>query len=617
MPEDKGYTEEQNKKLDKEITKTQDAGNSFQEPPIQIGAKSKDEAMSKETQVVKDLVDKFEKWDSWRKPLEDRWFEMYRAYFTNTIFSSESFFDVVPINPEDQDLAEVIQLILEYQLALANFYPKFVDFAKQLCIYGTSYFKVYWKVKRQWVWEREPIRKPVSLFGISFPTEKIVGWKEKKAYKVVERRPEVDVVDILDVYPDPDARTEQEGKGVFFKTFLSKDAVREMGAGKYPIYANTKSDALKSNRFDNSFGVSRQQRFTTRGLSNIAGDSKAVEILEFWGNYDIDGDGIAEEVYIVIGNRQVLLKATGNPFHHQKRPLVKSTLFPVPMEWYGIGLVEPVLGQQYELNTLRRQRLDNINQILNNMWIVKDTADIDLDTLITSPSGIILAGDPATDIIDKRPPDVTQSAYVEAQALETEMEKTTVSEAAQGTPASGRLGRTASGAKLIISQAMEKFGTVVRSVEETALKKVLRMFHQLDLQFIDDDDVLADPGLYGAILDEKVTPEMLRADVRFKMVGVSEMVNKEAKASQLTTFFGMFKDVMKPETITLIMRKMWQLAGFDSKELDKVQGAQPSNVRSAAVAGATDVAAAGEAAPQAAINEVQQNGSSVPPQALQ
>lgn len=632
------YTDKQDKKLDKEITPTQTAASSLQEDPLQLGTKDASKKLERSKQILQKMIKLYTNWEAWRKPLENRWNEIYRLYFgndaeiktptrakifvpmvfrvveaaipiiVNTIFSSDSFFEVVPLKPEEQDLAEVIQLLLEYQLAQASFYPKFIDFTKQLILYGTSYFKVYWKVKRQWVWEREPIRKPLSLFGIPFPTDKIVGWNETKSYKVIERRPEIDVLDILDVFPDPDAFKEDDGKGVFLRSYMDYDTVREMGAGKYPTYANTDSDDLKSSlKTDHSsYSSSRQQRFSTRGVSNQGGNSNQIEILEFWGKYDLDKDGIAEEVYIVIGNRTVLLKATGNPFQHQKRPLVKSSLFPVPLEWYGIGLIEPIIDQQYELNTIRRQRLDNINLIINNMWQVKDTADIDLNSLVSTPGGIILTGDMES-LMPLRPSNETSAAYVESQALQAEIFDTTVSKGAQGTPESGRLGRTASGAKMIISQSLEKFGTTIRLLEETALKRVLKLMHQLNLQFLDDDEVLVDPGLYGSLI-ENMTPEMLRADVQFKMVGIGEMIGKEAKINQGMTFLGMFKDVMTPETVTMLMQKVWKLMGFDEKELKKLQGAPPSNVRSAVASDVGDVKSA------QAVNEINANGADVPPQ---
>ncbi|MCK5020508.1 MAG: hypothetical protein KAS32_26050 [Candidatus Peribacteraceae bacterium] len=637
MPEDTGYSEKQNSKLDTEISKSQDPASVAFDGPISI-PKGEDR-LHKEKETVDKLMVKFNGWNDWRLPLENIWNEIYRLYFScdqniktptrsklfvpmifklvesalplivNTIFSSDSIFDVIPTDTKDKDLAELIKLLLTYQMNQANFYPKFVDFAKQLILYGTSYFKVYWKVKRQWVWEREPIRKPVSILGIPMG-ERIVAHKETKTYKVVERRPEVDVMDILDVFPDPTARNEKEGEGVFLRSYMSLDDVREMGAGKYPVYANTDSPLLIAAKSGNlTYATSRQRRLSARSLgSTDVSKTKGVEILEFWGLWDIDGDGIREEAYIVIANRQVLLKATGNPFHHQQRPLVRSNLFSVPNEWFGLGIVEPIISDQHELNTLRRQRIDNINQTLNAMWKVLDVADIDLNTLVSSPDGIILTSD--MDGIERlEPNDVTQTAYLEAQALSSEMENTTVPQAAQGTPQSGRLGRTASGARMIIAQSLERFGTAVKLIEETAIKRTIKLFHQLNLQFLDDDDILSDPGLYGDILSSDITPEMLRADVKFRMVGIGEMIGNEGKINQIASFLGMFKDTMTPEEIAATKEQVWRLMGFDPEGMANGQGNGVANPQASLPQGQGGL--------ESITNEIAQNGASAPNAATQ
>lgn len=632
--------EKKDHKLDKEITKSQqDVDSRSEAEPIQIGVKAdSDEGRIRQEIITKTLVSKHKDWEIWREPHREKWNHMYRLFFNkddeakmptrakifvpmvfriitsgiplivNTIFSSENLFDVVPTNPKDQDIADLIKILLTYQLGQANFFPKFVDFAQQLCMYGTSYFKVYWKVVRKWVWERKPIRKDISLFGIRLPA-KIVGWKEEKKFKVTERRPEVDVLDVMDVFPDPAATNEREGEGVFIRSWISPEELRGMGAGRYPVYANV-DKAIKTSEAKSATDTSRSTRWATRGFSSsLPSKQRGIEIIEWWGKYDLDEDGIREECYIVIANRSVLIKATANPFHHQKRPLVRSVLFTVPMEWFGIGLIEPIMDQQHELNTIRRQRLDNINMTLNRMWKVLDTGDVDTTQLISAPNHYVLVGQmDALEPLETK--DVTQNSYNEAQVLMQEMESTTVTRAASGLPESGRLGRTASGARLIVGQSLEKFSLAVRLVEETAIKRTLRMMHQLNLQFIDDDDVLRDPGMYGHLFDQEMTPEAIRAEVNFKMKAASEMINTEAKINQLASFLGMGKDVMAGETIESILKKIYKLMGFDQEEIKIIgQTSIPATPLP------TGDAAGGD--PNAALaNEIARNGAQTQPSAI-
>lgn len=560
--------------------------------PIQITEKEDSVPGSTEKAIIADLIGKFSKRQAWRQTYENLWEEVYRLYFSQqagqkvstrssvtvpivfqiieaavpkivtTIFGNgEEYFDVVPVTPEEDEQAEAIKALLTYQLAQADFMIKFVDFCKQLLMYGTSYFYVYWKVERDWVYTRTPHRVNDTVDGFNMPEQ--IQWEETKEYGVVRRRPEVEILDILDVFPDPEARSEKDGD-IFVRSWMPMTQVKEMGNSSFPMFANTDSQELVSEA--NTFSESRKARYAIRSQTQGKGDKDMVELLTFWGRYDLDNDGIKEKVQIVIANRTVLFVARANPFHHQKCPVIRCVFFPVPLEWYGMGLIEPVITNVKELWTLRRQRLDNINLIINRMWKVNSLSDIDLDTLVSTPNGIILTD--TMDGVEALPtPDVTQSAYNEASIVQSDIENATTPRSIQGAPDSGRLGRTARGAQLIVSQALEKFAVGTKLIEEMALKRVIKMFHQLNLQFIDDDRPLQDPSIYGAIFNSPIQIEHLRTDIRFKMVGISDMVGTEGRVNQLISFFGTFAPYLDGPSIESIAKKIARLQGMDPSEI--------------------------------------------------
>lgn len=570
--------------------------------PIQVAESLGPDAQRK---VVDDIMSMFTPWESWREPYETLWEEIYRLYFSSqdkhktptrssitvpivfqvieaavpkvvsSIFGSgEEFFDVVPVDPADQLFADGIKVLLNFQLNQAEFMIKFFDFVKQLLLYGTSYFHVYWKVKRDWVTTRTPVRGPLTINGLMVDPNHL-RWEEVREYKVVERRPEVDVLDILDVFPDPESRNENDARGVFVRSWMSVEDVKAMGRGKFPIFSNTDSPLLAGG--DKNFGESRQVRYSVRGLSTPPAKD-LVEVLTFWGRYDLDNDGIKEKVQIVVANREVLMVARANPFHHQQPPVIRCVFFPIPLEWFGMGLVEPVISNVHELWTLRRQRIDNINLVLNRMWKVNSLADVDLDTLISSPNGIILT-DQMDGVLPLETQDVTQSAYNEAATVQSDIENATAPRSIQGAPDSGRLGRTAKGAQLIISQALEKFAVGTKLVEELGIKRVLKLVQALNLQFIDSDQQLNDA--YGFLFQPVIDPqtgipigpsiasvEDLRVDMRFKMVGISDMIGTEGKINQLTTIFGTFAPYLAPESIEAILDKIAKLMNINPEELN-------------------------------------------------
>lgn len=569
--------------------------------PIEMQYKNGEDAFTAQSIFVDNLIAKeFIPWQAWRQPWETLWNECYKLYLNivemiktpsrarifvpavfkvveaalpklmSLVFGAEEFFDVLPDNHSQQTIADVIKALLNFQLKQTDFFMKFMSFTKQLIMYGTSYFYVYWKVTRRWVWKRTAIRGPKTIMGFTVQKNAILGWKEEKVYEAVERRPEVEVLDVLDVYPDPEARDEHDSKAIWVRSWMDIDEVRELGAGSYPIFdaENVKKIEMGS---INTLQEARQVRNSSRGLSTAYIAKNQVEVLTRWGLCDLDGDGIREETMIVIANRKWLLKAISNPFHHQKRPILRATLFPVPMEWYGIGLIEPIIPLQHELNTIRRQRLDNVNISINRMWKVNVYADIDLETLVSSPNGIILTDDMAA--LEMLPAaDVTANAYNEATLIQNDIDSASTPQTLQGSPQTGSLGRTAKGAQLITGQALEKFGMAVKMLEETTLKDLLRMVFELDLQFLDTEEDM-DP--YSQAFEQEVAgPDMLRIGVTFQMRGMSEMVDKESKIQQLVSFMSIFGPVLSPDTISMVMKKVWNLMDLDPAQVN-LKATQP------------------------------------------
>lgn len=599
--------------------------------PIQLDNKGKDPFVAQQEFVDSYIAKEFTQWEAWRRPWENLWDECYKLYLNvvelhktptrarvfipatfqvieaavpkmmTLVFGSDDFFDVVATDPKKQPFADIVKQLLRYQLMKADFFLKFLDFVKQLMMYGTSYFYVYWKVVRKWVWKRTAVRGPKTFMGITVKKDAILGWKEEKVFEKVESRPEIEVLDVLDVYPDPEAKMEKDARAIWVRSWMDIEEVKELGAGPYPVFDPVNVKRIECGT-EKTLQESRQVRNSMRGLSTGYVDKNQVEILTRWGLCDLDGDGIREETLIVIANRKYLLRAMPNPFHHQRRPIIRSVLFPVPLEWFGVGLIEPIIPLQHELNTVRRQRLDNVNIIINRMWKVQAYADIDLETLVSSPNGVILTDD-MNAIEAMETENVTQAAYLEAQSIQTDIENTTTPKSLQGTPESGRLGRTASGAQLIIGQALEKFGTAAKMVEENCIKRTLRMIYDLDRQFLDDDgDMVQYKEIFGAL---DVSPDMLHVDMSLQMKGITEMIGKEGQINQIASFMGLFGPVSSPETLSKLMKKMWKLMGFDPDEVEMV-AVRPMPSQAGAAASVREQIGEGGSP---AVNEMAQNGS--------
>lgn len=604
--------------------------------PIRIKASKGNESLNSEqleALLVKDVMSKFTKWADWRRPMERVWTEIYRLFMTvptstniptrakvalpivfqvveaalpkiiTIVFGQPEWFQAVSRssnNPVDPQVIVAQQELLRYQLKMAGFFVKFVEFSKSLFLYGTAYFYVYQKVKREWVYERTATRAPLFMDGLLVREDNLT-WETKLEYKVIERRPEVENIAIEDVYPDPDARSEEYMDGLFVATSMSKSELKELSEGKYPQYANfDKVEALKGgDKYqEQQFKVDKRS-IRGSGEPQRSDTSDCIEIITYWGKHDLDGDGIRENVQLVFADRTVLIKAIRNPFEHQKVPIIRGVMFPVPGEWYGLGLVEPIMALVHELYTVRNQFLDMNNLIINRMWKVATWADVDVDTLVTSPNGFILTGD--MDGIEPLVQEPLPGSVIELTAmLQGDIQKASAPESIQGTPSNGSLGRTAKGAQLIITQALEKFGMGAKLIEEMVIVKVLWFFKKLNEQFLDSDETLA--YFYGDVLHKQVTPEQLRLDLDFELLGISETVTSEATINQLIALYNLVAarpDIDSLGLLVEIAKKMKLSAPID--QLIKLRPMMPMMPGIAT-----------PTAPGAVDGQVGQNGSGAP-----
>lgn len=573
--------------------------------PIQIYP-PKDAKVDEQTQesysmgVQKDIVSKsigelIER-ENWRRAYEILWWQIYVSYMSGNVASrtptrskvfiplvfqiieiatpklisftsgNDSLFDVEANDVNEEEVAKNVKKLLSDQFDQNEFDDKYETFLKQLLLYGTSYFWVDWEVQWKWKVSREPKKMVfVDDNGINQETTEYVTTKR---YEIAGRRPKLSVLDVLDVFPSQDHAEVENQPSVMIRKFMDRDEFSRICDSPQPYFGN--KDMALATGTSMKFQETRQWRKTARGeISTVK--SKDIELVEVWGYWDLDGDGKDEPCQVVIANRQVVVRAVPNPFDHQEVPLVKVNFCKVPLEWYGIGLVEPVLSLQNETNLVRRQRLDNVNLLINQMYKVLSTdTSIDIDKLASSPSGVVLVDD-MNNVQPLTRGDVTNTAYQDAQIIQQDIFNATVPSSLSGSidDMSNSKNVGLGVAKVAVGQAMEKFATAAKAIENKGIKHVLKLFYMLDLQYLTNSQVIR--AFYGHLFPEPaiVTPAMIRtaAGVSFKMTVLSEMIGRDQKVNQMSTYFTLAQNQLAPQSIDVILKQIWELMGFDSKDI--------------------------------------------------
>ena len=461
----------------------------------------------------------------------------------NHTFSVDPNFDVVPSNKEVSNL-------IRSQIYRGDLFTQWVLFCLQLLVRGTSIGKVSWrKIKKtrfslEKVMEqaREIIEDAITGEPTENVFEKFKGYQKKPKEVVKYDGPIFETIDLFDYYPEPTAIKVTDGARVFRSIRLKDEVMRNSN------YQN-KDKVLSSNfpqpdEFNHprlkGLGLNEPSFMPPESLKN---NKKAkdladyVEILECETKWYNPKTKRLEPWLIVIGNREILLRDEPFPYWNTDSLYLKGVWIPILNEFYGVGLPELTESLQEELNDKRNQRIDNVNQVLQPIFMYEDFA-VDprvLGKFERKPGGKLRlkpGGINATkwDVC----PDVTGTAIVESQNLERDIEEVTGAvKPLQATSDSGdRIHRTSSGLMMLQAMASEKIKLNLSILEKQVIEPMLEKFYDLNLQFLTPNYKIFDPEGKPAVYQ----PEMIAGDFEFRAKGSRYAVDQQMKLMNVRAF---------------------------------------------------------------------------------
>ena len=498
-----------------------------------------------------------------RETTWDRYFEMYMCHLNHSkypwkskVFDPESFAAIETINPriintliggpevfgikptgqEDVQKARKSKMILDYQADRMDLYTRMGDISKDGLIYGTSFGKLRWKKD----FEPRMVQRPV-LDGLGMPvSDPQTGqpmMKMVKEFVNVYDDPALDRVDIKSIYIDPGASEFADARFAIHELRRTFDYLKKKEAEG--IYFNVDLIPHANASTDNTTRDSDPRKAinhqTNAATSTTLHDRKMDEVtlLEYWGMYDIDGDGYLEECIIVVANGTIVIRAEYNPFPGGFKPFLRFTPVPIPGSFYGMSLLQPIEGIQEALNDRTNQIADNISLLINRMFKYNKHADINPDELVMSPGGMIGVNQ-MNDIEMFDVQDIIGSVFPEVGRLESKIQKAlgTYDYAAGGAPQRQEAATTV----ISLQQVAEiRFKTIavyferqiIRPLGNMMLKMNKRMltkpreirilgreammpYDQPQFETISSDDIVENPDIYavGAAIDPTVSKQM-------------------------------------------------------------------------------------------------------------
>jgi len=178
-------------------------------------------------------------------------------------------------------------------------------------------------------------------------------------------------------------------------------------------------------------------------------------------------------------------------YGYPKRPYCMGSVFIAPGAVYPEGPAGIAAGLQAETNENVNQRIDNIRQQTNVRNLVRRGSSIDLNALMRSvPGGIILTGDPNSDVKPLPVREFGQAIYNEGDRLSVEMDDVTGNFGGASVQTNRALNQTVGGMDLLGENANVMSEFKLRCLSETLIEPTLRLIDDMTSRFETDEDVI-------------------------------------------------------------------------------------------------------------------------------
>ncbi len=526
-------------------------------------------------EVLAELLGRFESAKAYRRQYDDvatRCFSLYRVYkresvegrsnlhiprtyeqidtlrarLVKSFASQRPYVEFIPkANPnmgmqtleDNTTKANIACALVDMQLESNDFKVKLYNFITSLLIYPAAIMGVGWRYDERLVRRKEynqiPLLDPFGMphvgpdgLPLAQTNVNIVEQME-----VVYDDNELINIDYYDFWPDPRGHSLDTCRYVFHREWLSKQDIEE----KVTILAEANGGYLFEIDWE-EIGVAsggeegRRERqseigFTIDDTQDESPHMQLYEVLNYWED---------DRYAMIINGSEVAYDGPTPYWRHMSKPFVVESYEPLPNEFYGMSAVELIADLQEETNTHRNQRVDNVSLVLNKMFLVKRSVDIDESDLISRPGGIVYV-DSFDDIKEFQMSDVTGSSYNEEQLVKLDMENTLgVPSVVRGVDSSRR--ETATEIVTKSSNAGIRFDVKIMLFESLGIKRLSRLMDMNNQQFIDDDRLIHLVGPMGAGEWREVHPTEIVGEFDYRPAGpaIDPVANKELRRQQLT-----------------------------------------------------------------------------------
>lgn len=338
------------------------------------------------------------------------------------------------------------------------------------------------------------------------------------------------------------------------KEFYEIDDVQALSDSTYPLRIPEKKAEIEAYFLGiGDIAVNRKK------VSESAKRLQKVEILEWWGYYDVDGTGIDSPIVVSIANREIGLRIDR---FEDRIPFFPIRVGKSDTVFYGRPIAQQLEALQEELNEKRSLRADSLERLMTQMFKARRTSSIDWDNLFSAPDNVLLMDDIHDDLDTIDFKGLPSAVYDEENIIKSDMQYT--AGAQDYNAMSNVAGGTATGVNAIVTEAATRFRSLVDDVAEDMLDLIEFVFMKLKKN-TDTNDAVRN---FDTKKWQSVTSEDLKGGYKLD-VGISNITtaNKEMRMQLLINLLNVVGSTPGLVNIPEYVKKILRYADIKNPEL--------------------------------------------------
>jgi len=468
--------------------------------------------------------------------------EWAHASLKDPFVSTPRIIKCTPITVEDVEPARQNETLLNYQFCRQFDRYNFITKAlKVLDVDATLFVQVGWDYEDKKVTKEVEVVKQ-NEYGEEFITTEIV-----EETVVIKNQPTATVCRSEDVFVDPTCQDNLDNaQFVIYRYETDLSTLRADGR-----YKNLK--LVAKNMMDAADDADYEEEDKTK-FRFQDDPRKKIVVYEYWGNYDVNGDGIVEQI-VCAWVDDIVIRLEDNPYPDKKAPFLVVPFSSIPFQIHGENNLDLIADQQQVITAVTRGIINNMAASTNGQTgIMKGALD-------STQKKKFLAGKNFE--YNMTQPGIWQGSYNQIpgsafnmiEMMNNEVESLTgIKSFSRGISGNSLGSGSATATRGVLDATTVRRMDIVRNIAENLIKPLMRKWMAYNSEFLSNEEVI------------RVTNEQFvtirRDDLEGRIdidIEVRTAEDNHSKAQELSFLLQTMGPKGDPKLVTMLMKKMAKL----------------------------------------------------------